>query len=244
VEQAVVKFKHYIFSRVNCAFVGDERGLRRVSQRIKGCRFNSDWLSERCELLETYTLPSIKSQTVKDFEFVLLAHTSTPVEFKKRLESYGTVVYGRLPPRELIPEYVKSHTDTPWVITSNLDSDDAISVDFVETLHREAVQNTEFLNFPRGFKYDVSSNKFYGVMSRKNPYGSFVEKTCNVKGIHAVVHGKYDEYATIRQIGQGGYWIQVCHGNNLMNRAVRRNKDKGKFYEDIADRFVIKRSAV
>ena len=67
---------------------------------------------------------------------------------------------------------------------------------------------------------------------------SFVEETAVMQGIHVAVHGKCDQVAPIRQIGQGGYWIQVCHDDNLINKAASRGHS-GKSYDDIRERFVI-----
>ena len=54
-----------------------------------------EWLKGRQTLFEKFCLPSVLSQTNKDFEWILVADERTPEEFKKVIEAYpATVVYG------------------------------------------------------------------------------------------------------------------------------------------------------
>jgi ribosome modulation factor len=233
-----MKFKHYIFSRVNSQFTIPEKASRKIGPKFKIYRFDLEWLELRCKLLEKYTLPSIRSQTEQDFKFVLLAHKNTPSEFKKILEGYAEVVYSKFTPKKVIPNYVKSRANTPYVITSNVDSDDALSIDYVSTIQREARRKKEFLNPTRGFKYSVKLDRFYGTRSLKSPYMSLVEETATMQGVHATIHGKSHRVAPIRQIDEKAFWIQVCHDGNLINR-INPKKHPGRSYEDIKERFVI-----
>ena len=53
------------------------------------------WLTERQTLFEKFCLPSVMSQTNKNFEWILIADVRTPEVSKKVLKAYpATVVYG------------------------------------------------------------------------------------------------------------------------------------------------------
>ncbi|NJN92005.1 MAG: hypothetical protein HC878_17660, partial [Leptolyngbyaceae cyanobacterium SL_5_14] len=90
-------------------------------------------------LFEQICLPSVKAQNNKDFVWLMLLDAALPAQFKEKVEKYRSIV-------QLVPIYiesretlldsvrrvVKEHTDgeCSYLITTSLDSDDAISKDF------------------------------------------------------------------------------------------------------------------
>jgi len=52
-----------------------------------------EWLTARQKLFEKITLPSVRAQTNKDFEWILVSDSRTPDEFKAVLDSYPATVF-------------------------------------------------------------------------------------------------------------------------------------------------------
>ncbi|MHA2374453.1 MAG: glycosyltransferase, partial [Candidatus Thorarchaeota archaeon] len=130
--------KHYLVTQWNCDL------------------YDLDWLKRRQVVFERFCLPSVESQTTKDFEWVLVSDSRTPDEFKNVLDSYpATVIYHdfenyewKAPDVSKLSEIMQLSTrleyiqdivadfigeqDTDYIITSRCDNDDSISLDHIE----------------------------------------------------------------------------------------------------------------
>ena len=100
-----------------------------------------EWLEHRFLLFERYCLPSIKSQTCKDFEWIVLFDNETPEHYKDKIVGYQKEC------PQLVPVFVKQESGRRFaqifrntvvqrlnaerVITTYLDNDDALNVRFV-----------------------------------------------------------------------------------------------------------------
>lgn len=103
-------------------------------------------LATRFTLFELFCLPSVLGQTVKDFWWILLVDPALPPEVRDRLERLCTAHA-----RTRLVEY-QPHADlrtlgwlrpyigkgTTHVATSNVDDDDLVAVDFVESTRAHA----------------------------------------------------------------------------------------------------------
>lgn len=126
--------------------------LTRFSYR--GARVNTDddpldprRLRRRMGLLEAVTAPSMASQTSQDFTWVVIVDPSLPGEFLIRLHALTDAQ-----PNLRIVEFrnsdemerlhwldrLSSQPPARWILTTNLDDDDALSEGFVEVAQREA----------------------------------------------------------------------------------------------------------
>jgi hypothetical protein len=171
-------------------------------------------------------------------------HSKTNPEVIAEFEEFvqGTkrfkVVTTDLPPRELLPEYIKANVKTPWVITTTLDSDDAFSDRYIEGVQQYFRPQREYLNVTGGWKYipNGSTDRLFGASSKANPYISLVEPTAEAKGVFCIVHSGARNEAPVRQISskKGVSWLQLIHGDNLMSRAKWRVKHHGRTIEDIS----------
>jgi hypothetical protein len=213
-------FRHFLITRFNCQyFRGQEK------------RLNYGWLTERIKLFETYTFPSVRGQTEKNFEWILLCHSDTPREFKKRLRRYKglSLVFTDATAKIIAPLIVKDHLqDEEFVITTRIDGDDAIEKDYIKCVQTEFREEVEFLNIPRGCLYDPRKELAFGRRSTKNPFISFVEKVGDLKTVYCTSHGITDRVAPVRQIwNDKARWLQVVHGGNVFNKVARKGKDKG-----------------
>jgi hypothetical protein len=130
--------------------------------------------------------------------------------------------------------YIQDEVTTPWVITTTVDSDDAVCHDFIKTIQENFDHKKEYLNTLKGYKYVLETGRFYGQKSESNPFISLVEKTEEAKGIYVRVHGAAHLYAPVKQIdNREPMWVQVCHGDNVLNKARLRKKHAGRAYDDV-----------
>ena len=210
-----------------------------------------EWLMERQILFEKFCLPSVLSQTNKDFEWILIADERTPAVSKKVLEAYpATVVYGDfetlpVPTKKVkrpknrfhralqlevavaapLKEYLETK-DADYIITTRLDSDDAISTNHIDKIWRcireSRHQHDRFwLNLIRGYKW--CSGNVYPIGALQNPFISFVEPQGDLLTAYQCCHqlAPQSGYPVV-QIREGHpTWMQVIHGGNLMNKLMR-----------------------
>ena len=137
--------KHYLITQWNCDL------------------YDLEWLKKRQKLFEHFTIPSVMSQTNKNFEWILVSDTRTPDEFKKILNNYpATILYhdfenfewenapvedmsDPIMKRSVQLEYISSvisdfigKQGTDYIITSRCDNDDAIAVNHIDKIQVSA----------------------------------------------------------------------------------------------------------
>jgi hypothetical protein len=235
-------FTHIVFTRINCNYPVDPSYPQSMYDRVADKQFNHNWLRDRIRHMKVLTEPSIRNQTTTNFHWVILLHPKTNPKFVAEFEEFAKgakrfkVVTTDQSPRVFLPEYIKANVKTPWVITTTLDSDDALSNNFIEHVQSHFAQRKEYLNVTRGFKYipNHDPNSLFGCHSLANPYISLVESTDEAKGVYCIVHGGAHHHASVRQIDhpQVG-WVQLIHGDNLVNRAKWRKSHGGWFLDRV-----------
>ena len=224
-----------------------------------------EWLTARQKLFEKITLPSVMAQTNKDFEWIIVSDVMTPNAFKEVLESYPATVFyydwnnhdwespefngkSEIMQRSIDLEYIAKplrefigEQDTDYVITSRLDNDDGISIDHIDKIQRFAAAYWDggrfWLNLVRGLKY--CDGHVYPVNSAASPFISFVEPPNGLLTTYQVCHteAKTSKYTT-HQVREGEpTWLQVIHGDNLLNKLMRVGGKKP--FSAVAKRFKI-----
>jgi hypothetical protein len=221
-----------------------------------------EWLKARQILFEKFTLPSVLSQTNKNFEWIIVSDHRTPDSFRKVLDSYpATVLYAdfdltniklaqtshrrgvRLEESIAAPlrEYLKD-VDTDYIITSRLDNDDAISVDHVDKVQRFARERKcdgmpFWLNMQRGYKW--CSGNVYPIGALQNPFISMVEEQGELLTAYRCSHKVVHKHARMEQVREGHpTWMQVIHGANLLNKLMRYRGEMP--FSNVRDIFKIK----
>jgi len=233
--------KHYLITQFNCDL------------------YDLGWLQRRQPLFERFCLPSVQAQTNKNFEWILVSDARTPPEFKAVLDSYpATVIYydfstydwdavappcNDLEPKmkravqlEYIAPVIREYLgtlETEYVITTRLDNDDAISVDFIDRIQQEAAKHFEpiinpkfWLSLPRGYKW--CDGFYYPLTSNKNPFCSFVETPQDLITVYSAVHtlivNRTPYPCHIVRAGDPT-WLQVITPEAMLNKLMR---ERGK----------------
>jgi hypothetical protein len=163
----------------------------------------------------------------------------TPSDLRARIEThfgYTPVwVDGRFDNarvREYVAQLLPPHWDT--LITTRLDNDDAVAVDFLARIQRAAVgEDRLFLNCPFGYQW--ADGRLYYYLHFANPFMSFVERRRvpgDARVPATVMSGNHEQVrrtGRLRQVWGPPMWLQVIHGGNVINelvgvrRPLRRN---------------------
>jgi hypothetical protein len=184
-----------------------------------GTELTLPWLEERLELLRRYTLPSVVAQTTKRFTWLLLCDETTDPEIlaelreeERQIDSLRIVLTGGAqPPLEAVRGTVRPDADI--LITTRLDSDDAIADDYLAAIqdyagsfHRSQ-HETLLVNFPHGYRLDVhkwelyedwmSNSSFHSLLERPRQYRP---RTVRSEG-HTNLFRRYAQYERLSILG-------------------------------------------
>jgi len=188
----------------------------------RGDEPTDNWLQERFKLFERYCLPSVQAQTCPNFRWGLLIGPSTKGWVIDRLHYLGINEQDLITSNDWRGEtaaldWVYRFAKGTDILTSRIDSDDAISRSFIERLHRTKFRRgTVALNFSRGLQ--VTPNGLLLVWSKSNPFISLRVRDDSYR--HTVLALNHDDVARTfdtQQIRGGPAWLQVIHSSNLVN---------------------------
>jgi hypothetical protein len=193
-----------------------------------------EWLRYRLAFFDDVTYPSVISQTGaqvgRDFTWLVLFDDRCSPEFRADVvylaEDVFTPVWTHEDfRRDIFAEPVAAATDrdagtAPYLITTRIDSDDAMAVDFMATVQAQfAQQERLFVSFTRGLQIDRSgavfssdylSNPFISLIERRRP-GRLPDTVYVAKHARARAHGP------IREVQGPPMWAQVIHDLNVSN---------------------------
>jgi hypothetical protein len=218
--------------------------------------FPEAWLDDRLRLLEAYCLPSLAAQTCSGFTWLLLCDESTPGAHVERLtaltkEVGGSAVIRTSTARSSLPA-VLAHLDpaADVLVTTRLDSDDAVAVDFVErvqsylTAFRALRSETLLLNFSQGRTLDTRAAALYDSFQPQGPFLSLFERlgpAAEPRTVYSGNHGRLSQEHPLQIDASGPAWLQVVHGQNVSNHV--RKIDKPVAGESLDGRFAIRPAA-
>lgn len=190
------------------------------------------WLEERIALLRRFCLPSIAAQTVADFTWLLLCDESTDPEALAVLRSCEREVptlaveltSADRTPRDVVRSRVRADADV--LITTWLDSDDAVADTFVESIQAYAApfaasaHGTFVVNFPRGYRLDTQAGRLYEEYMINSPFASLFERP-RAGPVETVLERSHVmlPHAHLTQQDESRHaWLIAVHGGNLINR--------------------------
>ncbi len=225
-------YKHFIITLFNLKIWKEDK-THRATQ-------TADWLAQRFDLFERFCLPSVAGQTNKNFTWLCLFDKDTPTEMRRRIEGYQQQVPQLRPCFFSAEEAVEflSHeeavncrfirrtvrgllsADDRFVITSNLDNDDALSSDYVERVQRLflADQRHTLYSFVWGMQYFVRLN---AIVRMHYPHNHFLTLVEEAQGdFHTVQyygHAKARKVLPNVDVSDKAYWLENVHGHNVSN---------------------------
>jgi hypothetical protein len=182
-----------------------------------GSGLSDEWFAAREALFERYYAATVNSQSDTRFTVLLCldARFAGRAEaFRRLLEVPVAVVLTGSSWKEAVVSELKTRASGSMV-TTGLDSDDGVAVDFVERI-RADVRPDHALNFVDGLQYSTTTGAIVHRQKRSNPFisrhSSVGEWVFDTTG-HKKVAGRVP---TIEVRGVP-MWLQVIHGGNVSN---------------------------
>jgi Putative rhamnosyl transferase len=198
-----------------------------------GKKLTREWLERRLELLRRITLPAIRAQSIETFTWLLLCDEATDAETLEQLrEEEGRTPNLRVEltsedrsPLAVIGNAVKADTDV--VITTRLDSDDAITDRYLEAIqdYADSFHSSRhprlLVNFPHGYRLDLERNLLYEDWMPNSSFHSLFERpglgpVRTVKGpgqthLRPFYASTYSRLAVLGPKGAGAPHVRLHH---------------------------------
>ena len=233
---------HFILTRFNILLWTKDKKGNKVRTR--------EWLEHRFALFERFCLPSMKSQSCKDFEWIVLFDSYTPEEYRARIGKYVAEcpqlrpVYVEPKNGRYFAEIFRSEVlsrllgrdESDRVLTTYLDNDDALNVRFVEDAQKRATMMPvgSFLYYSDGYQLFTDKMYLMRIRHQRNHFVSVVE-SANPETLKTI-YGYGSHYfidripgVKIERVMDLPMWCEVVHEKNMGNDAyslkARRVKD-------------------
>ena len=226
-----MEFEQYILTRFNTPFLADPSRCLKPS-----------FIEGRLGYFRRFCLQAMKAQTVQDFRWIVWMHKRTPGRFVEQMKSLLnqdnfqlalTDEYGA----EYIQRFMRQQRiSMPWLVTSRIDSDDAVAVDYVEVIQEIIRTKREFINYSEGFEWQQGRIQPYHCSHIG--FQSYVEPIEECRTVYQVPHYETAKVGLVRQYSEKPMWIWVTSHENLCERSGR---DVTRWASDdtLPDRFVI-----
>ncbi len=221
-----MRYKHFLLTRFNI------RIASMLTKKLDAIDISRDeeYLEERFRLFFDYTVPSIKGQTVKSFVWLVLFSDNTPDRFKERirmledeLDIFKPIFVKDTESADSLLNKELTKYETDICITSRVDNDDALALNFIETVREYVSKNADSryaLIFNNGYQYEEKN----GIVSKyrfpKNHFSTLI--TPYEKEVDTILnygHMDIQEKVNVVEIDNTSpLWLEVVHGTNVSNR--------------------------
>lgn len=197
------------------------------------------WLLSRLELFESTCIPSVDAARHPRLRWLVASDTDTPPDVAERLQQLArgrfevVATNGVVGPTTWAP-MVCERARSEQVLTTRLDSDDAIGERTLRAVHDRALTITErsgaaprVLSCP--FGHQVDGSRCYRRIYLQNPFISLLERAETCRTVlsfqHHDLRGRKVTYLPVRDA-----WFQFLNGDNLANevRGIRTRGDHAR----------------
>jgi N-acetylglucosaminyl-diphospho-decaprenol L-rhamnosyltransferase len=199
-------------------------------------RARKDWLERRIVLFESYCLTSVRAQTCQNFTWLIYFDPESPKWLRNRIESHASEgiyvpVFRASPSRtELISDIaVMGRKNANYLMTTNLDNDDGLAVNFIERL-QEVEPRPERTAIYIANGLIKSGSRLYLRTDERNAFCSVLDGWASASTCWSNWHNLLGKNMRVLDLyGEPG-WLQVIHGANVSNRVRGRLVSPGKYY--------------
>jgi hypothetical protein len=212
------EFDHVIVTRFNLPSAGPESVIRR----------KEGWLRDRMELFERYCMPSVMAQRNQQFEWIIYFDPESPEWLRQRIgeqaekKIYVPVFRASVDSADLVDDIRRvTGQRGSRLITSSLDNDDALAIDFIERIQAAAPHSGRTaIYLVRGLiKRD---RQLYLRPDRHNAFPSVVEDWTAPSTCWSDWHTLLGKHMAVLELHDGPGWLQVIHNSNVSNRVRGR----------------------
>jgi hypothetical protein len=207
------RVNHVLLTRFNLPSGGKEGFIRA----------REGWLRDRVALFEQYCLPSVQAQLNRDFHWIVYFDPQSPAWLRERIDrqaegSYRPIFRTSVSNTELVADLRGVVGERrPILMTTNLDNDDGIAIDFTERLQKCAVEHDRSAVFlVNGLIKSASA--LYLQTDPHNAFCSVLESWSSPRTCWADWHNLLGRSMATVEVGGDPAWLQVVHGANVSNR--------------------------
>jgi Putative rhamnosyl transferase len=191
-------------------------------------RAKEGWLRERIALFERYCIPSVRAQTNQAFHWIIYFDPESHEWLKQRIENhvedklYTPIFRKSVSLSELLGDIRGlSIIESPRLITTNLDNDDALATDFVERIQKSAPsQGKKAVYLAHGII--KSGPRLYLRVDRTNAFCSVACDWASPTSCWSDWHTRLAKSMPSVELHGEPAWLQVVHGRNVCNRVSGR----------------------
>lgn len=221
-----------------------KRWAKSIVTKSNTSYLDDNYLLNRLEMFNTYTVPSVMGQTTQDFTWLILMDDRTSPGIVDRITKVTQnrentfIILGRDPDYTAASRGMFSllEPDTEWVISTGLDNDDGLSTEYMQVVQDNFRAKREFINLAKGVT--VAHHKGFQYIGEResasvNHFRSFVEPSDNIYSVYAISHGDSERMAPVHHISSPVRWLEVIHGDNCSNRFKKKKNDKTRPLEEL-----------
>ncbi len=197
------------------------------------------WLESRFELLERFTIPSLRNCYQKPSVWIILV-SDVATDLLNRLERSAQIAgipvhlqrYTGKSIDQSIRDAVSNYATEGEIWTTRLDTDDLVSADiFARLRSTNAPELRErgaiAFSFPGGCNFDLLDNNFYYSSFAENPFLTLAEEVDRLQDLKTVMFKSHVElpacvgrFICLRSFQP--MWASVIHDLNIGNQSLRK----------------------
>ena len=209
-------FRHVLLTRYNISSrFGIEAGVDPTDPA---------WLEHREAIFLRFCAPSVRAQTIRDFDWFLFVNPATPARFLAPLEAVATLI-----PAANIDDAISKlnallPSDGRFLISSRIDNDDAMAPDYMAKARKMALAQQQgalsAISFMHGVRVDLDTMTAKASQSYRSNFATALETAPPWKTISGFPHHKLDESVPVTAVSTARpMWMQTIHGRNIVHQA-------------------------
>ncbi|BCW36370.1 hypothetical protein StoSoilA2_24260 [Arthrobacter sp. StoSoilA2] len=192
-------------------------------------------------MFEAYCLPSVQAQTNQNFHWIVYFDPASPQwlldrinELNKR-KTFDVRLRAEISTEELIGDIEQVVGNRSHILlTTNLDNDDGLGLNFVDRLQRVAGgETTTAIYLSSGLVKGKGS--VYLRRDRRNAFCSVRACWESPVTCWSAWHNRLGEAMEVTEVRGSPAWLQVIHGSNVSNRIRGRLVSPESFYSEFPD---------
>jgi N-acetylglucosaminyl-diphospho-decaprenol L-rhamnosyltransferase len=205
---------HALLTRFNLPSLGVENVIRA----------KEGWLEGRVALFERYCIPSVLAQRNRGFKWLIYFDIESPRWLKRKVaEHTASGIYTALFRTSVSPVELEDDIESAFggrranLLTTNLDNDDCLAVDFIERLQVviPSIQRRAIF-FVHGLI--MNDHALYLRTDRHNAFCSVLEPWDAPRTCWFDWHNLLPRTMPVLELEGHPAWLQVIHGANVSNR--------------------------
>jgi hypothetical protein len=189
-------------------------------------RAKEGWLKDRVALFERHCLPSVLAQSDRNFHWIIYFDPQSPEWLKKWIQvhqsacKFHPMFRSSVSQNDLLSDIAQvTQRRGEELITSNLDNDDGLAVDFVARIKSAPKRGQRTaIYLVNGLVKSQQGKRLYRVADPKNAFCSVRETWRAPLTCWSDYHNMLATAMPVSLERGNPAWLQVVHGRNVSNR--------------------------